>query len=48
MSLSEKVCEPCRGGIPPLTSDEIAPLITQLSGWEVIDSHHLHKRLHVS
>ena len=43
MSLSEKVCEPCRGGIPPLTSDEIAPLLSQLSGWEVIDSHHLHK-----
>ena len=43
MSLSEKVCEPCRGGIPPLTSDEISPLLSQISGWEVIESHHLLK-----
>ncbi len=43
MSLSEKVCEPCRGGIPPLTPDEITPLVSQLNNWDVIESHHLAK-----
>jgi len=26
--LSEKQCVPCRGGIPPLTAEEISPLLT--------------------
>ena len=41
--LSSKQCVPCRGGVPPLTSDEIKPLLNQLQGWEVIDDHHLRK-----
>ena len=45
MSLSEKVCEPCRGGIPPLTEDEIKPLLNELGNdWNVIDNHHLYKK----
>lgn len=35
MKLSEKRCVPCRGGVPPLTNEEIEPLIKQLSGWAV-------------
>lgn len=41
--LAEKDCVPCRGGVPPLTTDEIEPFLVQLSGWEVMDSHHLEK-----
>jgi len=41
--LSSKECVPCRGGVPPLTGDEIKPLLNQLQGWEVVDEHHLRK-----
>ncbi len=41
--LAEKQCVPCRGGIPPLTSEEIKPLVEQISNWEVIEDHHLQK-----
>ena len=33
--LADKKCVPCRGGVPPLNSDEIAPLLSRLSGWTV-------------
>lgn len=39
--LAEKQCIPCRGGVPPLTVDEIGPLAGQVPGWAVIDGHHL-------
>ena len=41
--LAEKRCIPCRGGVPPLTADEIVPLLDQLQGWEVVEGHHLRK-----
>ncbi len=41
--LAEKRCIPCRGGILPLTAEEIKPLLDQLEGWSVIDNHHLQK-----
>ena len=35
--LAQKTCVPCRGGVPPLTRDEIAPLLAQLDeGWRVV------------
>ena len=43
-SLSDRDCVPCRGGVPPLTPGEIAPLLAQLHGWQVVDGHHLEKR----
>jgi 4a-hydroxytetrahydrobiopterin dehydratase len=43
MSLAEKNCVPCRGGVPPLTSAEIAPLLAEVDGWSVVDNHHLEK-----
>lgn len=43
LELSEKSCVPCRGGIPPLTREEIRPLSEQLDGWGVAENHHLHK-----
>ena len=37
-------CVPCRGGVPPLRSDQIAALLAILgSGWRVVDEHHLEK-----
>jgi 4a-hydroxytetrahydrobiopterin dehydratase len=36
-------CAPCRGGVPPLTAGEIAPLAAQVQGWEVVNRHHLHR-----
>lgn len=42
--LSAKSCVPCRGGIPPMTPEEIAPLQAELGGnWRVCDHHHLEK-----
>ncbi|HEX8852485.1 MAG TPA: 4a-hydroxytetrahydrobiopterin dehydratase [Pyrinomonadaceae bacterium] len=45
--MSEKLCElhcvPCHGGVLPLESAEIAELLKQLRGWEVVAEHHLQK-----
>ncbi len=41
MSLSEKHCVPCRGGVPPLGGDQVARLLQELPGWQVVDGHHL-------
>lgn len=43
MELHERDCAPCRGGVPPLTHEEIAPLQEQLQDWAVVDDHHLEK-----
>jgi 4a-hydroxytetrahydrobiopterin dehydratase len=41
--LASKECVPCRGGVPPLSAEERAPLLGQLLGWQVVDGHHLQK-----
>lgn len=41
--LSSKSCVPCHGGVPRLEGEEIEALLGQLSGWRVMDEHHLHK-----
>jgi 4a-hydroxytetrahydrobiopterin dehydratase len=43
MSLSEKTCIPCRGGVPPLTAEEIKPLAEQVENWNVVNNHHVEK-----
>ena len=43
MSLSEKHCVPCRGGVPALQGDELESLKRQLPTWEVVEGHHLSK-----
>lgn len=43
MSLSEKTCIPCRGGVPPLTHQEIQPLLAELKDWQVKDDQRLLK-----
>ena len=36
-TLAQKVCTPCRGGIPPLPPDEVARYARQLQDWAVKD-----------
>ena len=44
LSLHEKKCVPCEGGIPPLNSTDIESLISQLDDcWEVVEQHHLQR-----
>jgi 4a-hydroxytetrahydrobiopterin dehydratase len=41
--LAEKTCVPCRGGVPPLTAEEIRPLHNQVKDWSVVNDHHLER-----
>ena len=34
-NLKDKVCVPCQGGIPPLTSKEANSLLNSTPGWEL-------------
>ena len=43
MGLSQKDCVPCKGGIPPLTAEQIQPLAAQVRQWSVIKNHHIEK-----
>lgn len=43
MSLSEKTCVPCRGGVKPLTRQEFEPFMQELPSWQVIDDKRLKK-----
>ena len=43
MGLADKTCVPCRGGVPPLTADEIRPLVAQVDHWKVVNNHHIEK-----
>lgn len=36
--LAQKACVPCRGGVPPLDDEQIAPLLSQLGpAWHVVE-----------
>lgn len=42
--LAGESCVPCKGGVSPLTPEEIVPLWQQLGGgWRVVRHHHLEK-----
>jgi len=43
MSLADKHCVPCRGGVPPLEGAELEKMQSQVEGWQVVDGHHLSK-----
>jgi 4a-hydroxytetrahydrobiopterin dehydratase len=43
--LSDKHCVPCRGGVPPLKGEALAPLAKQVPQWQVVDEHHLTRTL---
>ena len=42
--LASKTCVPCRGGVPALKGAELESLKKQLTGWEVVNEHHLLRR----
>ena len=44
MSLAEKHCVPCRGGVPPLKGEDLARVSSQVDGWQVVSEHHLLKQ----
>jgi 4a-hydroxytetrahydrobiopterin dehydratase len=35
IELADRKCVPCRGGTPPLTPEQYAPLLAQLDAWNV-------------
>jgi 4a-hydroxytetrahydrobiopterin dehydratase len=41
MSLAEKACVPCQGGVPALKGKELEDLHKHVPDWEVIGEHHL-------
>jgi len=41
--LASKTCVPCRGGVPPVKGPELDALLKQVSGWSVLNEHHLTK-----
>ena len=45
MALRDETCIPCRDGGPTLSPEDLSLLRVELPGWEVVDQHHLHKRL---
>jgi 4a-hydroxytetrahydrobiopterin dehydratase len=38
--LADKICTPCRGGVPPLTRDEAERLRAQAPEWTLVDDAH--------
>lgn len=45
MALRDEICIPCQDGGPTLAPEDLSLLRDELPGWEVVDQHHLHKRL---
>jgi 4a-hydroxytetrahydrobiopterin dehydratase len=43
MSLAERHCVPCRGGVPALQGEKLEEMEAMLPGWDVVDGHHLWK-----
>jgi 4a-hydroxytetrahydrobiopterin dehydratase len=41
MSLAEKHCVPCRGGVRPLKGEALRQMAAQVPAWEVVNEHHL-------
>ncbi len=39
--LAQRECVPCKGGVPPLSREQYAPLLKQLANWSVERDHHL-------
>jgi 4a-hydroxytetrahydrobiopterin dehydratase len=43
MQLADKVCVPCKGGVPALKGEALASLSHEVPDWKIIDEHHLHR-----
>ncbi len=37
MTLTDRTCEPCRGGVPPMDRTRAGEMLNQLPGWELVD-----------
>lgn len=37
MTLHDKHCVPCRGGVPPMTGEAATAMMDEAPGWELID-----------
>jgi len=48
MGLAEKMCVPCRGGVPPLTAEQIKPLVREVADWDVVNNHHIEREFKFS
>jgi len=45
--LAKRKCIPCKGGVPPLSTEAQTLLLEQLhEEWRVVDGHHLSRTLH--
>lgn len=42
--LADKICTPCRGGVPPLTREEAQHYLDRVPGWELPDDARLIRR----
>jgi 4a-hydroxytetrahydrobiopterin dehydratase len=42
--LAEKTCVSCHGGVPPLGQEQSSALLREVTGWQVVDNHHLVKK----
>jgi 4a-hydroxytetrahydrobiopterin dehydratase len=42
--LADKVCTPCRGGVPPLTHEEAERYLNLVRNWELLDDARLIRR----
>lgn len=43
MDLTQKHCQPCEGGMPPLTEEEAKELLKQIQGWELVEGKKIRK-----
>lgn len=41
--LLNKKCLPCGGGVPPLSPEQQKELLSELTDWQIVNSHHLEK-----
>ena len=39
--LASKTCVPCKGGVPPLSGQDLENLAKQVPQWKVVNGHHL-------
>lgn len=37
-SLAQRQCVPCKGGVPALTREELAPLLEEIPEWSVLET----------
>ncbi len=42
--LASRTCVPCRGGVPPLNGEALQRLQMQVSGWTLVNDHHITKK----